>query len=202
MPPLKSFKELASDSDSCWQGSAGTGVTVGCTDSLVGLHAHSLGASTCCLFLPWKKKNKKTHKAPGLGSRFWGFLKYFTCAVLSDGWHPLQSWFLFEMKSPHGYDPERNKNQGQEYLGCQGHGVSSRELALLQLVFSSPTLPSFLEPLDKLRTRYYFQNLGENGKQINLLFSFLTSTDKCQPLIPMPKIIRNVLSQTCKVRMT
>lgn len=149
-----------------------------------------------------KKKNKKTHKAPGLGSRFWGFLKYFTCAVLSDGWHPLQSWFLFEMKSPHGYDPERNKNQGQEYLGCQGHGVSSRELALLQLVFSSPTLPSFLEPLDKLRTRYYFQNLGENGKQINLLFSFLTSTDKCQPLIPMPKIIRNVLSQTCKVRMT
>lgn len=100
------------------------------------------------------------------------------------------------MKSPHGYDPERKKNQGQEYLGCQGHGVSSRKLALLQLAFSSPTLPSFLELLDKLRTRYYFQNLGGDGKQINLLFSFLTSTDKCQPLMTMLKITQNALSLT------
>lgn len=62
MPPLKSFTELASDSDSCWQGCAGTGVTVGCTDSLVGLHTHSLGASTCCFLLACLKKKNKNKK--------------------------------------------------------------------------------------------------------------------------------------------
>lgn len=84
--PLKSFKQLASDSGSCWQGSAGTGVTVGCTDSLVGLHACSSGAGACSLFLPCKNKfkNPPLSRDRYLWDYFF-FRKYFTCAVLSDG---------------------------------------------------------------------------------------------------------------------
>lgn len=41
-----------------------------------------------------------------------------------------------------------------------------------------------------------FQNSVEEGRQIKILFSFLTSVHKCQPLMPMPKITQNVLSLT------
>lgn len=146
MPPLKSFKELANDSGSCWQGSAGTGVTAGCRDSLVGLHACSSAASTCGLFLPCKSKKitKTFFRVRFLWQFFFFLLKYFYMCSLT--WHRLRSWFLFGMKSPRGSNPERNKKQGGRYLCCLGHGVNSRKLALLQLVFTSPILPSSFPP--------------------------------------------------------
>lgn len=102
MPPLKSFKELANDSGSCWQGSAGTGVTAGCRDSLVGLHACSSAASTCGLFLPCKSKKitKTFFRVRFLWQFFFFFVKVFlhvqpyltSVTILISFWNEISSW--------------------------------------------------------------------------------------------------------------
>lgn len=189
--PSKSFKQLASDSGSCWQGSAGTGATVGCTDSLVGLHARSSAASTWSLFLPRKNKTPTFSRVRFL----WNY--YYVCVS------HVQSYLLGDISSNPDFFLKWNllmdmiqKETARrgEYLGCLRHGVNSRKLALLQLVFTNPTLPSLLHSTS-WGPDIIFQNLVENGKQIKLSFSFPIFVDKrTWPLLPMPKITQNVLS--------